>query len=128
MTSCGSAFTLLNHPVAIGLGIHSFVLFCKHHGKHCAHALVPVNIKIKMGTFENLREGEDSFALAPALAPALAQVNKIEFVFRIKMKYVLVHWTESNETSILSAEFVKDKSMLKDPEKKGMVMFGDATV
>ena len=44
------------------------------------------------------------------------------------MKYALIHWTESNETSILSTEFVKDKSMLKDPEKKGMVMFGDATM
>lgn len=42
------------------------------------------------------------------------------------MKYVLVHWNESNETSILSEECVKDKSMLKNPDKEGMVMFGDA--
>ena len=41
------------------------------------------------------------------------------------MKYVLVHWTESNETSILGEECVKDKSMLKDTNKRGMVMFGD---
>lgn len=34
------------------------------------------------------------------------------------MKYLFIHWTESN--NILSAEFVKDKSMLKDPDKKGM--------
>lgn len=42
------------------------------------------------------------------------------------MKFVLVHWIESNETSIISEEFVKDKSMLDDKHKKGMVMFGDA--
>ncbi len=44
------------------------------------------------------------------------------------MKYVLIHWTESNETSILNEEFVKDKSMLNDPDKEGMVMFGDSAV
>lgn len=43
------------------------------------------------------------------------------------MKYVLIHWTQTNETSILSEEFVKDKSMLQDPNKHGMVMFGDAS-
>ena len=41
------------------------------------------------------------------------------------MKYVLVHWVESNETSILSQDCVKDESMLTDPNKNGMVMFGD---
>lgn len=40
------------------------------------------------------------------------------------MKYILVHWTASNETSILTEEFVRDKSMLKDVNKEGMVRFG----
>ena len=30
------------------------------------------------------------------------------------MKYVLIHWIESNETSIVSEEFVRDKSIFVD--------------
>ena len=30
------------------------------------------------------------------------------------MKYVLIHWIESNETSIVSEEFVRDKSIFMD--------------
>ena len=40
------------------------------------------------------------------------------------MKHVLIHWTATNETSILTEDFVKDKSMLQDPNKEGMVLFG----
>ena len=40
------------------------------------------------------------------------------------MKYVLIHWISTNETSILTSEFVRDKTMLDDPSKQGMVMFG----
>lgn len=40
------------------------------------------------------------------------------------MKYVLIHWTATNETSILSEDFVRDKSMLKDNSKEGMIRFG----
>lgn len=40
------------------------------------------------------------------------------------MKHVLIHWTATNETSILTDAFVRDKSMLKDPKKEGMVLFG----
>ena len=42
------------------------------------------------------------------------------------MMYVLVHWTESNGSSILSEEFVKDKSMLEGADKEGMIVFGNA--
>ena len=40
------------------------------------------------------------------------------------MKYVLIHWISTNEISILTSEFVRDKTMLDDPSKQGMVMFG----
>lgn len=42
------------------------------------------------------------------------------------MKYVLIHWSVSNETSILTQECVRDKGMLDNPEKEGMVVFGDS--
>lgn len=41
------------------------------------------------------------------------------------MKYILVHWTATNETSILTEEFVRDKSLLQDTRKEGMIRFGD---
>ena len=40
------------------------------------------------------------------------------------MKYILVHWTATNETSILTDDFVRDKSMLTDSKKEGMIRFG----
>jgi hypothetical protein len=40
------------------------------------------------------------------------------------MKYILVHWTASNETTILTEEFVTNKAMLKDPKIEGMIRFG----
>ena len=40
------------------------------------------------------------------------------------MKYVLVHWSATNDTTVLTEEFVRDKTMLKDPEKEGMVLYG----
>lgn len=42
------------------------------------------------------------------------------------MKYVLVHWTATNETSVLTEKFVRDKSMLDDASKEGMIYFGKA--
>ena len=43
------------------------------------------------------------------------------------MAYVLIHWTDTNETSILTEDCVKDKSMLNNPEKEGIVMFADTS-
>ena len=43
------------------------------------------------------------------------------------MAYVLIHCTESNETSILTTDCVKDKTILNDPNKEGMVMFSDTS-
>lgn len=40
------------------------------------------------------------------------------------MKYALIHWISSNETSVLTTEFVRDKTMLDNPGKQGMVLFG----
>ena len=40
------------------------------------------------------------------------------------MKYPLIRWISTNETSILTSDFVRDKTMLDDPTKQGMVMFG----
>ena len=40
------------------------------------------------------------------------------------MKYVLVHWSATNDTTVLTEEFVRDRTMLKDPEKEGMVLYG----
>lgn len=40
------------------------------------------------------------------------------------MKYILVHWTATNETSLLTEDFVRDKSMLDDENKEGMIRFG----
>lgn len=40
------------------------------------------------------------------------------------MKHVFIHWTATNQTSILTDAFVRDKSMLQDPKKEGMVLFG----
>ena len=39
------------------------------------------------------------------------------------MKYVLVNWTVTNETSVLEESCVRDASMLSDPNKKGMIYF-----
>lgn len=40
------------------------------------------------------------------------------------MRYVLVHWTAGSlKTSILTEEYVLDKTMLEDPHKEGMVVF-----
>ena len=41
------------------------------------------------------------------------------------MKYVLIHWTASNETSVLTEEFLPDRSMLDNLGKEGMVLFGE---
>jgi competence transcription factor ComK len=46
--------------------------------------------------------------------------SSVEFV----MKYILVHWSATNNTIVLTVEFVRDKSMLNDPEKKGMIRYG----
>ncbi len=40
------------------------------------------------------------------------------------MKYILVHWSATNNTTVLTEEFVRDKSMLNDPKKKGMIRYG----
>ena len=40
---------------------------------------------------------------------------------------VLVHWVETNQTSILDEEMVVDKTMLRDPAKVGMVKHGDSS-
>ena len=57
------------------------------------------------------------------------RVVLIPFLFSTKtMKFVLIHWVASNETSILTENFVRDKSMLDNPEKEGMVVFGDSHV
>lgn len=40
------------------------------------------------------------------------------------MKYILVHWSATNNTTVLTEEFVRDKSMLKDPKKEGMIRYG----
>ena len=39
--------------------------------------------------------------------------------------HVLVHWTKTNQTSIIEESFVVDKTMLGDPRKVGMVKHGD---
>lgn len=40
------------------------------------------------------------------------------------MRYVLVHWSSGSlKTSILTEEYVLDKSMMNDPDKEGMVVF-----
>ena len=40
------------------------------------------------------------------------------------MRYVLVHWSAGSlKTSILTEEYVLDKSMLDDPDKEGMVAY-----
>ena len=39
--------------------------------------------------------------------------------------WVLVHWIDSNQTSILNHSMVPDKSMLNDHTKVGMVEHGD---
>ena len=44
------------------------------------------------------------------------------------MKYVLIHWISTNETSILTSEFVRNKTMLDDLSKQGMVMFGQTRI
>ena len=40
------------------------------------------------------------------------------------MKYVLVHWSATNNTTVLTDDFVRDKSMLENPNKEGMICFG----
>lgn len=44
----------------------------------------------------------------------------VEFI----MKYILVHWSAANDTTVLTEEFVRDKTMLNDPQKEGMIQFG----
>ena len=39
--------------------------------------------------------------------------------------WALVHWLESNQTSILDETMVEDKSLLDNPRKTGMVKYGD---
>lgn len=39
------------------------------------------------------------------------------------MKYVLVSWTETNETSVLEENCVRDADMLTKPDKKGMIYY-----
>lgn len=42
--------------------------------------------------------------------------------------YALVFWTETNEISVLDARCVIDQSMLREPEKEGMVEFGEPSI
>ena len=46
------------------------------------------------------------------------------YFFRKEM-WVLVHWVESNQTSIIDERMVEDKSLLDNPRKTGMVKYGD---
>ena len=39
--------------------------------------------------------------------------------------FVLVHWVETNQTSILDDSFLMDKTMLGDSDKVGMIKHGD---
>ena len=39
------------------------------------------------------------------------------------MKYVVVNWTATNETSVIEESCVKDKAMLTNPSKKGMIYY-----
>ena len=39
------------------------------------------------------------------------------------MKYIVVNWIETNETSILEESCVCDITMLRNPGKKGMIYF-----
>lgn len=41
------------------------------------------------------------------------------------MKYVLVHWSESNDTSIMEEHSVRDVSMLTNTSKEGMIYHKD---
>ena len=38
--------------------------------------------------------------------------------------YCLIHWLEANVVSVLSGEFVIDKSMLHDKRRSGLVQWG----
>ena len=39
------------------------------------------------------------------------------------MKYVVVNWIETNETSVLEESCVRDVTMLTNPGKKGMIYY-----
>ncbi len=37
------------------------------------------------------------------------------------MKYVFVYWTETNETSVMEDNSVRDETMLSNPKRVGMI-------
>ena len=44
------------------------------------------------------------------------------------MKYVLIHWTATNETCVLTEVFVRDKTMLEDFKDEEGICFGNLEV